>query len=313
MVHETDASGTARSEGSAILAQRVLGKRADREVIAPDPNHCVRWHEHDFPCPTALWNYHPEYEIHLIRKSTGTFIVGDHIGTFDAGQVCLVASGIPHDWVSDRAPGEVIEGRDAVIQFDPTWFQQCTALIPELAEFRPFLEEPAGGIEFLGQTAVRAAVHIEAIGAAHGLDRLRHLVELFTVLARAHKSERRYLAAAWVRPDLDDETAAVAEIALEYLFARHTGTVRVADAAEIVGMSQPTFSRHFKRATGQNFSDVLRKLRIAHARRLLVGKDTPISDICYAVGFSNFSNFNRQFRQEVGQTPREYRRKVQAN
>jgi len=54
-----------------------------------DPSQSVRWHEHHYPSPLACWNYHPEYEIHLIRKGTGKFIVGDHIGTFEAGHVSI--------------------------------------------------------------------------------------------------------------------------------------------------------------------------------------------------------------------------------
>ena len=96
---------------TARLAERLLGMRANREVIPPDPDHSVRWHEHDYPTAAARWNYHPEYEIHLIRKGTGKFIVGDHIGTFEAGHVSLVGSGLPHDWVSDLEPGEVTGGQ----------------------------------------------------------------------------------------------------------------------------------------------------------------------------------------------------------
>lgn len=293
-----------------LFSQRVLGTHADREVVPRDPDHCVRWHQHDYPCPTARWNYHPEFEIHLIRKGRGTFIVGDHIGTFEAGQVCLVGSGIPHDWVSDRASGEVIENRDAVIQFHPAWFRQCAELIPELTEMNHLLHETAKGVEFTGATAERAASHIEAVGGSDRLERLHHLVSLFTVLARSPDSERRRLADGWVRPDLDDETTAVAEIALGYLFERHSGAVKLSDAADLVGMTEPTFSKHFKRATGQTFSDILRKLRIAHARQLLEGKDLRVSDICYEAGYANLSNFNRQFLREVGQTPREYRRRA---
>ncbi|WP_277527423.1 helix-turn-helix domain-containing protein [Arthrobacter sp. ES3-54] len=55
----------------------------------------------------------------------------------------------------------------------------------------------------------------------------------------------------------------------------------------------------------------MRKLRLAHARRLLERSDKSISDICYEVGFTNLSNFNRHFRNDAGETPRDYRQRVQ--
>lgn len=296
---------------TARLAERLLGMRANREVIPPDPNHSVRWNQHDYPSPVARWNYHPEYEIHLIRKGTGKFIVGDHIGTFEAGHVSIVGSGLPHDWVSDLEPGEVLENRDAVIQFDGKWVEQTASLVPEMAEIQPLLEQSARGIEFLGRSAVTAAVSIEAMGATNGLERLQHMFELFGILARAPQEERRYLADEWFRPQLDGQAAAVVDIVLEYVFSNHAGSVKMSEAAALVGMSEPTFSKYFKRATGQNFSDLVRKLRLAHARRLLEGSDKAISDICYEVGFSNLSNFNRHFLNDAGETPRSFRQRTQ--
>src|SRR5687768_247852 len=170
-----DADGGA----AARLAERLLGMRANREVIPDDPNSSVRWHEHDYPSPLARWNYHPEYEIHLIRKGIGKFIVGDHIGTFEAGHVSLIGSGLPHDWVSDLEPGEVLGRRDAVIQFDGKWIRKAASVVPEMVEIQPLLEQSARGIEFLGPSARAAAEAIEAMGSSAGLERLHHLLELF--------------------------------------------------------------------------------------------------------------------------------------
>lgn len=220
---EADEGATAR------LAERLLGMRANREVILPDPNHSVRWREHDYPSPLARWNYHPEYEIHLIRKGTGKFIVGDHIGTFETGHVALIGSGLPHDWVSDLEPGELLERRDALIQFDGKWVEQAASLLPEMAEIRPLLEQSARGIEFFGHSAETAAIAIEAMGASTGLKRLQHLMELFAILAGAPQEERRYLAEEWFRPQLDGQAAAVVDMVLEYVFSNHAGSVRMSE------------------------------------------------------------------------------------
>ena len=295
---------------AARLAGRLLGMRANREVIPADPNHSVRWHEHDYPSPLARWNYHPEYEIHLIRKGTGKFIVGDHIGTFEAGHVSLIGAGLPHDWVSDLEPGEVLERRDAVIQFDGRWIQQAASSVPEMTEIKPLLELSARGIEFLGHTAEAAAASIEAMGGSTGLQRLQHLLELFATLTNSPEEERRYLADEWFMPQLDGHAAAVVDIVLEYVFGNYTGSVKMSEAAALVGMSVSNFSKYFKRATGQNFSDLVRKLRLAHARRLLEHSDKAVSTICYEVGFSNLSNFNRHFLSDSGETPRNYRQRL---
>lgn len=300
---------TVRDDDHAtMLAERLTGMRAAREVITLDEDHSVRWIEHDYPTPAARWNYHPEYEIHLIRQGTGRFIVGDHVGTFAAGHVSIVGSGLPHDWVSDLAPDEVIVNRDAVIQIDPTWIAKWTELMPEAREIRPLLAESARGIEFAPATADVAAPIINRIGLTTGLERLTLLLELLTLLARSPAGDRTPLATEFFMPQLDDRAAAIVDIVLEYAFAGHAGQVSVGEAADLVGMHEATFSKYFKKATGQNFSELIRKLRIAHAGRLLTTTTLPIAAVCYEVGYTNLSNFNRQFLAEKGVTPRQHRR-----
>ena len=183
-----------------------------REIIPPHPQQSVRVLTHDFPSEICGWGAHPEYEIHLITKTHGSFIAGDHIGTFGPGHVSILGPNLPHDWVSDLEPGEVLENRDAVIQFDGRWVEQAAALVPELAEVGPLLEQSRRGIEFLGGSAEEAAAAIEAMGATSGLQRLQHLFALFGILTRAPQEERRYLAEEWFRPQLDGQAAAVVDL-----------------------------------------------------------------------------------------------------
>lgn len=297
---------------ATVLAERLTGMRAAREVITLDADQSVRWIEHDYPTPVARWNYHPEYEIHLIRSGTGRFIVGDHVGTFSAGHVALIGSGLPHDWVSDLQPDEVIVNRDAVLQIDPVWIDGLIELMPEAREVRAVLAESSRGIEFTGATALDAAPLMDRIGVETGLRRIAVLFDLLAVLARSPREHRTLLATEFFRPRLDDRAAAIIDIVLEYAFTQHSGPVTVSEAASMVGMHEASFSKYFKKATGQNFSELIRKLRIAHAGRLLGTTDLPIASVCFEVGYSNLSNFNRQFLAEKGLTPREFRRTARA-
>lgn len=266
---------------------------------------------HGVPSPFSRWNYHPEYEVHLIRFGTGRYIVGDRIDVFSAGQLVLVGSNLPHHWISDLEPGETIPDRDVVFQFHPKWISRCCDVLPELSDLEPLLTKSARGVEFTRQTAVEGAYELELIGTTAGAERLQHIFGLLGILARAPSTEHQTLAKAWL-PPLDDHYAAdIIDRAFSYIFDNLVGEVRLSAAADLIGMSESAFSKYFKRVTGQTFSDTVRKLRLAHAGKLLKETNLPVSSIYQRVGYTNLSNFNRQFRAHYGLTPREFRRQQQ--
>ena len=75
-------------------------------------------------------------------------------------------------------------------------------------------------------------------------------------------------------------------------------------------MSESRFSRFFRRATGNTFTDFVNHVRINRACQLLMESEHPITRIGFDVGFNNMANFNRRFLDIKGMTPREYRRQV---
>ncbi|MCK9712307.1 AraC family transcriptional regulator [Pseudomonas syringae pv. syringae] len=281
---------------------------ADLEVILPGPDQSFRWYEHDYPYDLARWNHHPEYEIHLIRQGSGKLLAGDYIGPFTAGHVALIGPGLPHDWMGDVAPGELIAGRDVVLQFDGAALLNLRGSLPELSELKTLFELAQRGIEFTGATARGAALLLESIGEAQGLQRLIQFLDLLGTLARAPKRDIRVLASAYYSPSLDARSSERINQAFDYLINELTSDLRLSVIAERVGMSEAGFSRFFKRITGHGFIDLMRKLRIQRACRLLVQTQLSVAEICFEVGYENVSNFNRHFRYEMDQTPSDYRR-----
>jgi AraC-like DNA-binding protein len=280
--------------------------RPDLERIVMDPAESFHWNEHDFPCDLARWNYHPEYELHLIRTSSGYAFVGDHIGRFHPGNLVLVGPNLPHHWESDRRAHPVFPLRDVALHFEAGLLRRARAAFPELGELEPLLRDSALGLEFYGETARRGAALLEQIGAEPGVRRLLLFLELLRGLSRS--SERRALASPSFVPHLDIEAPEVVQRIMDYLLENLTAEVRMTEAAKLAGMTGPSFCRFFKRNTGNRFVDYVRKLRVGAACKLLAETPTPVTEICYQVGFQNISNFNRRFRHEKGLTPSEYRR-----
>lgn len=80
-------------------------------------------------------------------------------------------------------------------------------------------------------------------------------------------------------------------------------------AAEL-GMSESRFSRFFRRATGNTFTEFVNRVRVNRACQLLMNSDRLVTHICYEVGFNNVANFNRRFLEIKGVTPSDFRRQA---
>lgn len=96
--------------------------------------------------------------------------------------------------------------------------------------------------------------------------------------------------------------------ALRYLREHFCEEVAQVEVARRVGMSAPAFSRLFQRITGQTFQEMLLGLRVDHACRLLSATSLSITEVCFASGFRNLSNFNKQFLTSKSLSPRAYRK-----
>ena len=84
-------------------------------------------------------------------------------------------------------------------------------------------------------------------------------------------------------------------------------SIDLSDVSKIANMTEVSFSRFMKTQTGVGFIDSLLDIRMAHASRLLIDTNQPISEIAYNCGFNNISNFNRLFKKKKGCTPKEFR------
>lgn len=285
-----------------------MGKRGTTPVIeqiVTDVGESFLWRLDDYPWERNVWNVHPEYEIHLVRKCSGVALVGDSIERFEPGHLTIVGSYLPHDWVSSTAPGEVIPGRDIVLQFDAERVRRAAETLPELSEVGACLDAALRGLAFVGETRREGAEILEAMGETRGLARL---ALFFSLLGRLSKGEWRVLSSAQFSPGASGADQGWSQTVFSYLIENFAQPIRLADVAALFGMNEWTFSRRFQRASGKTFTDYLTTLRLNQVCKLLADSDLSVTDICFEVGYANVSNFNRAFRSAHGLTPSVYRR-----
>ena len=265
----------------------------------------VRCLEHGFPNKLVRWHYHEEYELHLILQTRGKVFVGDYIGYFEPGHLVLTGPRLPHNWISTDVGPEGVAQRDMVLQFPGEPLVRAAELIGDLRDLLPLLERARLGIEFFGMTAL-AIERLQAIKRLHGVKRFSEFLGFLGELSEC--TDYRLLSSMPLQSFDDDKSLAQISTIVDYITANATESFSMGELAQRVGMSESQFSRYFRRATGNTFTDFVNRLRIARACQLLMETDRYISTVCYDSGFNNVANFNRRFLEVKGMTPKEYRR-----
>lgn len=79
--------------------------------------------------------------------------------------------------------------------------------------------------------------------------------------------------------------------------------------ANMVFLSEDYISKLFRAETGMYIPEYITGVRIGKAQEYLLNSDLPIGSVALDVGYNNFSYFSKNFRDIVGCTPNEYRRK----
>lgn len=261
---------------------------------------------HGYPFRTVRWHYHPEYEIHLVVATTGTYYIGDHVGNFEPGQLILTGPNLPQNWISDIEPGAVCPQRTEVIQFSQDFLDKVLVSFPEMDAATCLMKKSRRGLLFDAGTGRKVAPLMKRLIEARGLLRLALYFEILDALVNAPRPQA--LCSLNFLIDMETEGDSDMNRVIAHLRENLTEPLSETELAEMTGQSASAFSRSFKRHTGTTLVRFRNQLRIDLACQMLVSDPGAlISDICFDVGFSNLSNFNRHFLRLKGRAPSEFR------
>lgn len=77
----------------------------------------------------------------------------------------------------------------------------------------------------------------------------------------------------------------------------------------VSGLSERTFKRRFRRATGMAPLEYVHALRMEEAKQMLEAGNAPVEAVANEVGYEDAGYFSRLFRRNVALTPAQYRRR----
>jgi AraC-like DNA-binding protein len=283
----------------------------DLELVAVPHDESFKAWSHGYPYRTVRWHFHPEYEIQPITATTGKYFVGDYIGDFEPGNLVMTGPNLPHNWVSNVPPGERVEERCLILQFDAGFIARAIEVFPELKRVESLLEASSWGVLFTPKTGAAAEPILREMLVAQGMRRITLFVALLDLLVQSAEPLKLASAAHHADPARYAETRI--NHVLSYIGKNLSQDLRESELAELAGQSASAFSRYFRRHTGVPFVQYVNRLRINLACQLLMSGELSITEICYQVGFNNLSNFNRQFLLLKDMSPSRWRAYQQLN
>ncbi|WP_345240317.1 AraC family transcriptional regulator [Nibrella saemangeumensis] len=250
----------------------------------------------------APWHYHPEYELTYIIRSTGKRFVGDHIGSFDVGDLILIGPNLPHSYRNDD--GITVPAEAVVVQFPATFGETLLSNLPEAERIRQMMNRSQYGVQFSPSLSQTIGRRLERLVNRTGMDRVLDMLGILNDLSA--DSEVVLLASDGYEFSASEADTERMKRVLDYTLSHFREEVRVDDVASVAGMATAAFCRYFRRRTGKSFIEYLTELRISHARKLLTQADLSVGQVGLECGFNNISHFHRQFRLQTGTTPLKY-------
>lgn len=261
-------------------------------------------------CFDESWHFHPEFELVYVVKSAGKRFVGNNIADFREGDFVLIGSNLPHLWRNDEnylLPKYSNQVEIIIIQFDELIFSHNFWNIPETSLLKKMIDYSSQGISFSGQTHLNFLKELKRIVKSHGM---RRIILLFEILDKLSKSEDFQLLSSpgFTNSFKKTEQKRMNDI-FKYMMDHYKRNISLNDVAKVANMAPNAFCRYFKKKTKKTFSCFLSEIRISNACKLLIENNLDISEICYMSGYNTLTNFNRQFKHIVGETPSEYKQK----
>ncbi len=263
---------------------------------------CKDWRAKGYECP---WHFHPEFELILVLKGGGYRVVGDNITALVPGDMVFLGPMLPHIWQNEIATRRSRTVHQLLLQFETKSFGDILFRLPSMASVRRLLERSARGLHVVGPTREAVGRRLAELGALAGFDRLLCFFQILGTMADSNDCHPIASAGFTAQPDRYDQD--VMNRIFGLLNGDQAGEIRLPEAARRIGMSERAFSRFFRLHTGKTFPEFRNELRVGRACRILSEDGRNIADVAFECGFTNLSNFNRQFLRLKGVSPGEFR------
>lgn len=235
--------------------------------------------------------------INLILTGSKTMTVGERTLRYNPATYFVMSVDLPA--VGSVHPAETGEPYLAVsLTLEPTIVANLLADIPK----------PAGGDLYSPGFSI-APVTDELLDAWVRMLRLMERPADVAALAPAYEREILYRVLqgphGWMLRDIAAPGTALSRvgIAIQWIRTNFTLPLRVEALAQMAALSVSAFHRHFKAVTALSPLQYQKRIRLLHARALLIAGEGNTTSVAFGVGYESATQFSREYSRFFGLPP----------
>ena len=196
--------------------------------------------------------------------------------------------------------------REITVQFDFHMGEDTLFGRTPFLPMRKMMNEARKGLSFPVSTIMKVYSMLDTLSQVK--EGFYAVMQFLTILYELSKcpGARPLASSSFAKIAVEDDSRRILKVK-NFISKNYMEEVRLAQLADIAGMSPSAFSRFFKLHTGRNLTDYIIDIRLGAATRMLVDTARSVSEISFECGFNNLSNFNRIFKKKKGCSPSEFR------
>ncbi len=231
----------------------------------------------------------------LLCQGEVNSIIGDSQHHLSQNHLLLIGSNLPHAF---RNLDDGIDFESRYIQIKEPVLETLFQQFQELYRLKGIIDWFKRGALFSLQT--KHVTLYEQIYQHKDEQRLLAFLQFLISLSR--QTPIRYL-----RQDSRQDSSQRVQHIICAINDNRQAPLTLTQMANLMNMSISTFTRHFKRLFGVSYIEYLIGQKVDKACRLLSCSSLSVTHIAWEAGFTSLSQFNKQFKQHAGVSPKRYR------
>ena len=284
--------------------------KLEKTKISSYLNSAISVLSREEPFFQAPFHSHPELELVYVKESFGKRIIGNSVANFESGDLVFLGSDIPHVWLNDEIyyHNNKLKAKAIVVYFNKDIFGPAFYELKEAQKINTLFEKAKKGLSITGKTNKLIAKKLEKLVAKQDFEVIIGLFEILSLLSAT--TDFDFINNETYTPTNDSFKKDRLSDVYQYVKENYKKEISLDEVAHIANLTPTSFCRMFKSKTKKNFIEYLNEIRISNACKLLIETDMSVSEIAYECGYKTVSNFNKLFKKNTANTPKEYQNKI---